>query len=79
MKTATIHQVPQQWTQILSWLASDEEVQVTEGERVIARIVPSPTGSVALTPDFLARAQSIWGTQPVGAPLSALVHEARGD
>ena len=47
MKTATIHQVPQQWAQILRWLASDEEVQVTQDERIIARILPSSSSSVA--------------------------------
>ena len=46
MKTATIQQVPQQWTQILGWLASDEEVQITEDERIIARILPSNAASM---------------------------------
>jgi antitoxin (DNA-binding transcriptional repressor) of toxin-antitoxin stability system len=45
MKTATIQQVPQQWAQILRWLASDEEVQVTQDERIIARILPSSQSS----------------------------------
>jgi antitoxin (DNA-binding transcriptional repressor) of toxin-antitoxin stability system len=81
MKTATIQQVPQQWTQILGWLASDEEVQVTQDERVIARIVPSTSAetAAAASPDFLARAKAIWGDKPAGAALSVLVHESRGD
>ena len=29
-------------------------------------------------PDFLARAQAIWGEQPEGTALSALVEEGRG-
>lgn len=41
MKTATVRQMPQQWAQILRWLASDEEVQVTQDKRIIARILPS--------------------------------------
>ena len=45
MKTATTQQVPQQWAQILRWLASDEEVQVTQDERIIARILPSSLSS----------------------------------
>ena len=47
MKTATTQQVPQQWAQILRWLASDEEVQVTQDERIIARILPSSLSSTA--------------------------------
>jgi hypothetical protein len=45
MKTATTQQLSQQWTQILRWLASDEEVLVTQDERIIARILPSTLSS----------------------------------
>jgi hypothetical protein len=31
----------------------------------------------AADPDFLARAKAIWGEQPAGKPLSALVSESR--
>lgn len=72
MKTASVQQVPQRWTQILEWVAAGEEVEVTEQEKVIARVVP------AAQPDFLARARKIWGEQPPGKPLSELVVEARG-
>ena len=34
------------------------------------------TASIA-EPDFLARAKAIWGEQPAGKPLSALVSESR--
>ena len=72
MKTASVQQVPQKWTQILEWVAAGEEVEVTEQEKVIARVVP------ATQPDFLERAKKIWGEQPSGKPLSELVAEARG-
>ncbi len=72
MKTASVQQVPQKWTQILEWVAAGEEVEVTEQEKVIAKVVP------ATRPDFLARATKIWGEQPAGRPLSELVVEARG-
>jgi antitoxin (DNA-binding transcriptional repressor) of toxin-antitoxin stability system len=77
MKTATVQQVPQQWAEILGWVAAGEEVQVTQQDRVVAKLVPAPPSSVS-QPDFLARAQSIWGEQPPGKPLSAVVAEARG-
>ena len=77
MKTASIQQVPQQWTEILGWVAAGEEVQVTNQEKVIAKVVPA-TPATAAQPDFLARARAIWGEQPPGKLLSALVSEARG-
>lgn len=75
MKTATIQQVPQQWPQILDWLACDEEVEVTQNDRVVARIVPS---TAQPNPDFLARAQAIWGSAPDGEPLSEIINHSRG-
>jgi antitoxin (DNA-binding transcriptional repressor) of toxin-antitoxin stability system len=72
MKTASVQQVPQKWAEILEWVAAGEEVQLTEQERVIARVVP------AAQPDFLRRARKIWGEQPPGKPLSEVVAEERG-
>jgi antitoxin (DNA-binding transcriptional repressor) of toxin-antitoxin stability system len=69
MKTASVQQVPQQWVQILEWVAAGEEVELTQQEKVVARVVP------ATQPDFLARAKSIWGEQPAGQPLNALARE----
>ena len=72
MKSASVQQLPQQWAQILEWVAAGEEVELTEKEKVIAKVVP------ATQPDFLARAKKIWGERPAGKPLSELVSEARG-
>ena len=72
MKTASVQQLPQKWAQVLEWVAAGEEVELTEKEKVIAKVVP------ANQPDFLARAKNIWGEQPPGAPLGELVSEARG-
>jgi len=77
MKTAVAQQVPEQWGQILGWLAADEEVQVTQDDRIVARILPAAPAPA--TPDFLARARAIWGATPAGEPLSELVNESRGD
>jgi antitoxin (DNA-binding transcriptional repressor) of toxin-antitoxin stability system len=75
MKTASVQQVPNQWPEILRWVAAGEEVEVTEQDQVVAKVVPArPT----LTPDSLGRAKAIWGEAPPGKPLSAIVSEARG-
>jgi antitoxin (DNA-binding transcriptional repressor) of toxin-antitoxin stability system len=75
MKSASVQQVPQQWAQILQWIAEGEEVQVTQRETVVALLVPVAAGA---QPDFLARARAVWGDSPLGKPLSALVAESRG-
>lgn len=74
MKTATIQQLPMQWTDILRWVTDGEEVQITDRDKTVARVLPP----APVAPDFLARAQAIWGAQPEGSPLSALVEEGRG-
>ena len=79
MKTAAAQQVPQQWPQILRWLAADEEIELTQDNRVVARILPATESPAPATPDFLARAQAIWGTNPTGPALSAVVNESRGE
>ena len=74
MKTATLQQLPTQWTDILRWVTAGEEVQITDHDKTVARVLPpSPPA-----PDFVARARAVWGEQPEGTPLSALVEEGRG-
>ena len=77
MKTANVQQLPQQWPEILRWVAEGEEVQVIQQDKVVAKVVPADSER-EWQPDFLARAKSIWGEQPSGKPLSAIVTEARG-
>jgi antitoxin (DNA-binding transcriptional repressor) of toxin-antitoxin stability system len=77
MKTASVQQVPQRWTEILGWVAAGEEVEVTEQNKVVAKVVPASSSPVS-QPDFLARAKAIWGEEPKGKPLSTVVAEARG-
>jgi antitoxin (DNA-binding transcriptional repressor) of toxin-antitoxin stability system len=77
MKTTSVQQGPQQWAEIMSRVASGEEVGLTLEHQLVAKIVP--VVNAAPTPDFLARAKTIWGAAPAGKPLSAIVAEARGD
>ena len=74
MKTATIQQVPERWPDILKWVASGEEVQMTDHDTVVAKLVPAG----ATQPDFVGRAKAIWGENPAGKSLSTIVAEARG-
>jgi antitoxin (DNA-binding transcriptional repressor) of toxin-antitoxin stability system len=73
VKTATVQQVPEQWPDILKWVAAGEEVQMTDADRVVAKIVPA----VASQPDFLGRAKAVWGENPPGKSLSEIVAAAK--
>jgi len=73
VKTATVQQLPEQWPDILKWVASGEEVQMTDHDKVVAKIVPA-----GASPDFVGRAKAIWGENPPGKSLSAIVTETRG-
>lgn len=75
MKTASVQHLPQQWPEILRWVAAGEEVEVTEENEIVARVVPPKPADA---PDFLARAKAIWGESPTGKPLSELVGDSRG-
>ena len=75
MKTSGVQQVPKKWSEILRWVAAGEEVEVTEQNQLVARVVPAKP---AMTPDFLGRVKAVWGDAPPGRPLSALVSEGRG-
>jgi len=77
MKTASVQQLPERWPEILRWVAAGEEVEVTQQDKVIAKVVPAAP-ALSPQPDFLARAKAIWGEQPTGKPLSEVVAEARG-
>ena len=70
----SVQQVPEQWADILRWVAEGEEVEMTQQDRVVARLVPA-----SAAPDFLARATAVWGERPPGKPLSAIVSEDRGN
>ena len=74
MKTAAINELPKVWADILRWVSAGEEVQLTDCDKTVARVLPP----VPTAPDFLSRAQAIWGARPEGTPLSTLVEEGRG-
>jgi antitoxin (DNA-binding transcriptional repressor) of toxin-antitoxin stability system len=74
VKTASVQQVPERWPDILKWVSSGEEVQMTNHDKVITTLVPANSPQ----PDFLNRAKAIWGEAPAGKSLSAIVPEARG-
>jgi hypothetical protein len=56
-----------------------EEVQIVDSGRIVARIVPPLIHDLSpKTPDYVGRAQAIWGAKPESATLSEIVHDSRG-
>lgn len=78
MRTATVRQIQHNLREVLSWVDGGEEVEVVRRGKVVARLLPA-TPKNATPTDFVGRARAIWTEEPAGAPLSALVAEARGD
>lgn len=81
MKTATVRDVQHHLAEVLAWVEQGEEVQITRRNKPVARLVPAnPSGAdAAPLPDFVARAQRIWGSRPKGASLSQTVLADRAE
>jgi antitoxin (DNA-binding transcriptional repressor) of toxin-antitoxin stability system len=67
MKTASVQNVPQQWTEILQWVAEGEEVQVVSEGQPIARLTP------------WSEPRSFIGATAGGPPLPAALEEPTGE
>lgn len=78
MKTATIREIQHNLSKVLSWVEQGEEVRVLRRKKVVARLLPPDPQSTAC-PDFVERARAIWGKNPRGKPMSALLSESRGE
>jgi antitoxin (DNA-binding transcriptional repressor) of toxin-antitoxin stability system len=81
MKTASVREMQHNLSEVLSWVAAGEEVEVVRHKKVVARLLPPGPNPppVGMGPDFLARTKSIWTARPKGKPLSEIVSEARGE
>ncbi len=77
MRTATIRDVQHNLADVLSCVERGEEVIVLRRGKMVAKLVP-PDPSPRASPDFLARAKAVWGSEPKGRRLSEIVSESRG-
>ncbi len=78
MKTATVRQIQHNLNEVLGWVENGEEVHVFRRRKLVAKLVPAVASTVD-SPDFLARAEKVWGERPGGKPLSEIVSEDRGE
>ena len=77
MKTVTIRQVRHDFSSVLAWVTSGNEVTVLNRKRPVARICPLPvlaSDKKVTMPDFAARAKRIFGDAP---PIPNVVLEER--
>jgi len=81
MKTASVRQLRNNFSQIARWLKDGEQVVITMRKKVIARIIPESSGDRTLRmPDFAARIQKEYPHSQISEEESAtLRRELRGE
>jgi len=68
MKTATVRELRNNYSQVLKWVSEGEEVQVTRRGKIVAKVVP-PFALKSAQVDWLQSAAL--GRQPWSTPLTA--------
>ena len=81
MKTATVRELRNNFSQIARWLKDGEQIVITMRKKVIARIIPEPSGDRTLRmPDFAARIRAEYPHPQISEEESAaLRQELRGE
>jgi len=79
MKTATVRDLRNRYTSLLSWIGAGEEIVITQRGKPIARLVPEP-GQASGTVDW-SRSAASKRRRPAAPVLtaeetSALIHES---
>ena len=78
MKTASVRQVQHNLSEILRWVEDGQEVLVTKRSRAVAKLVPATDQTAPVQwPDFVKRAEAIWGKRPRGKPVSRIIIDSR--
>jgi antitoxin (DNA-binding transcriptional repressor) of toxin-antitoxin stability system len=79
MRSASIQELPEQWPEIMRWVAAGEEVAVTRRKRTVAKIVPVRIKARKLDwAGTWAKVDKIFGGQaPSGKPGSQIIIDAR--
>jgi antitoxin (DNA-binding transcriptional repressor) of toxin-antitoxin stability system len=81
MKTATVRDLRNRYTSLLSWIGAGEEIVITQRGKVIARLVPEPASS-AQRADW-SQSPAVKRNRSGATTLAAsqsleLIHEAGG-
>ena len=73
--TATLDDIHRDPAILDQAIARGESLEIFQNGAVMATLVPKVKPA---EPDFLARAQRIWGDRPPGTPLSEIISASRG-
>ncbi len=75
MKTASVRQLRQNFKNLLAWIETGQEVQITKRRRVVARLVPdiAAKGKPLKMPDFAARLKRIHGGTVISADAARVI------
>jgi antitoxin (DNA-binding transcriptional repressor) of toxin-antitoxin stability system len=82
MKTASIREVRHDFSRILEWVASGEEVGITRHRETVARLLPATHKKISRSPmpDVAARLQKVFGRKVIAdKAMKRVLDENRGD
>jgi antitoxin (DNA-binding transcriptional repressor) of toxin-antitoxin stability system len=82
MKTASIREVRHDFSRILEWVASGEEVAITKRRETVARLLPATRKKVVRIkmPDVTARLQKVFGRKVISdKAMKEILDDNRGN
>ena len=80
MKTTTVRELRNNYSQVLKWVAKGEEVDVTRRGKIVAKVVP-PSSAKAPQVDWsqsAALSRRAWSTTLTAAESGALLTDSQG-
>jgi len=78
MKTASIRELKHTTSTVLGWVAAGETVEVRRRNHPVAVLSPPKRAGRIVTPDFLGRLRSVYGTTVLPVTGTAIISESRG-
>ena len=81
MKTATVRDLRNRYTSLLSWIGAGEEIVITQRGKIIARLIPEqdePTARVDWSQSPAVKRDRSGARSPTVAESLELIHEAGG-
>ncbi len=82
MKTASIREVRHDFSRILEWVTSGEEVAITKRRETVARLLPATRKKVIRVkmPDVTARLQKVFGRKVISdKAMKEILDDNRGN
>jgi antitoxin (DNA-binding transcriptional repressor) of toxin-antitoxin stability system len=82
MKTASIREVRHDFSRILEWVTSGEEVAITKRRETVARLLPATRRKITRVkmPDVTARLKKVFGRKVISdKAMKRILDENRGN